>query len=226
MTTVDKIAELVAAMLTESHGIAATQHGDVVELPELALRVKVDPPIWHQGDKLVQLPIAIGDPTWSALAWDQAVGVAGEDTPPLAQALLAWVHHVLPLFIALRAPDNPLADPIFRLAAKDAVGAAAELLAAPVMMRMFGQPAPSFQQVLADDPPSLLVAERLLGETELTDQPTWLYTMSGMAGGEAVREVSVNNASATDDFPGFDAVLDWGDASGTVKSWVVLRRRV
>ncbi|ALG13698.1 hypothetical protein [Kibdelosporangium phytohabitans] len=226
MTTVDKITELIAAMLTESHGIAAIQRGDVVELPELSLRVKVDKPIWHHEDRLVQLPIGIGDPEWSALAWDQAVGVAGEDTPPLAQALLAWVHHVLPLFIALRDADNPLAHPVFRMATKDAAGAETELLAAPVMMRMFGRPGPSFQQVLADDPPSLLVAERLLRDTELTGQPTWLYTMSGMAEGEAVKDVTVNNVSATEDFPGFDAVLDWGDASGTVKSWVVLRRRV
>ncbi|ONI85853.1 hypothetical protein ALI144C_12115 [Actinosynnema sp. ALI-1.44] len=225
MTTVEKIAELIAAMLTESHGIAAVQRGDGVELPELALRVEVGQPIWHHDGQLVQLPVGIGDPAWSTLAWDQAVGVAGEETPPLAQALLAWVHHVLPLFIALRDPDNELAGPIFRMNTKDTAGTEAELLAAPVMMRMFGQPGESFQQVLADDPPSLLVAERLLRDTELTSQPTWLYTMSGMADGEAVRDVAVNNASATDDFPGFDAVLDWGEASGTVKSWVVLRRR-
>lgn len=225
-TEVDKITQLIAAMLSESHGIAAFQRGDVVELPDLSLVVKVEQPIWHQDGKLVQLPIAIGDPSWSALAWDQAVGVAGEDMHPLAQALMAWVHHVLPLFIALRAPDNPLAGSVFRLGATDAGGQPAQLLAAPVMMRMFGEPPESFQQVLSDDPPSLLVAERLLGEVRLTEQPLWLYTMSGKAGDEAIREVTVNNAVATDDFPGFDAVLDWGDANGTVKSWVVLRRDV
>ncbi|CAM3616913.1 hypothetical protein KIPE111705_16900 [Kibdelosporangium persicum] len=222
MTDADKITGLIAAMLSESHGIAAVQRDDVVDLPDLALRVKVDPPIWHQDGRLVQLPVAIGDPSWSALAWDQAVGVAGEDAHPLAQALMAWVHHVLPLFIALRDPDNPLAGAVYRMGATDAAGNPAELLAAPVMMRMFGEPGPSFQQVLADDPPSLLVAERLLGEVRLAGQPLWLSTLSGMAGGEAVREVTVNNTAATDDFPGFDAALDWGAASGTVKSWVVL----
>lgn len=225
MTTVDKIAELVAAMLTEGHGIAAVARSGEVDLPDLELRVRVDPPIWHQDGTLVQLPLAIGDPRWPAPAWDQAVGVADGGTTPLAQALLAWTHHVLPLFVALREPGNPLAGPVFRTNTKDASGAAAELLAAPVMMRVFGEPGPSFQQVLADDPPSLLVAERLLAETELGAQPTWLCTMSGMADGEAVRDVTVNNTPATDDFPGFDAVLDWGGASGTVKSWVVVRRR-
>ncbi|MCE7005888.1 hypothetical protein LWC34_24100 [Kibdelosporangium philippinense] len=224
-TEVDKITQLIAAMLSESHGIAAFQRGDTVELPELSLVVRVSEPIWHGN--LVQLPIGIGDPAWSALAWDQAVGVAGEDGHPLAQALMAWVHHVLPLFIALRAPSNPLVSSIFRLGATDAAGQHADLLAAPVMMRVVGEPPESFQQVLANDPPSLLVAERLLGDVRLSEeQPLWLYTMSGKAGDQVIREVTVNNALATDDFPGFDAVLDWGDASGTVKSWVVLRKHV
>ncbi len=218
-----RIAGTVTAMLSESHGIAATADGGIVSLPQLSLKIVVEEPIWHQDGRMVQIPIAVGDPAWGAPAWDQAVGTASQQDDPVGQALMGWTHNVLPLFIALRLPDHPLTEVVYREDARDADGSKAEILAGPLMTRRFNELPPEFDEALDVRPPTLRVVDRLLERFTVSPEPIWLYTMSGRANGEAVVEVTVNNALLTDRFPGFDDHLPWGRGSGTVKSWAVVR---
>ncbi|MEV4319384.1 hypothetical protein [Actinocrispum sp. NPDC049592] len=218
-----RIAETVTAMLSESHGIAATADGGIVSLPQLSLKIVVEEPIWHQDGQMVQIPIAVGDPGWAAPAWDQAVGIASEHEHPVGQALMGWTHNVLPLFIALRLPDHPLTEVVYREDARNADGSKAEILAGPMMTRRLGKLPKRFDEALAVRPPTLRVVDRLLERFTVSPDPIWVYTLSGRANREPTAEVVVNNARLTDRFPGFDDHLRWGRGSGTVKSWAVVR---
>jgi hypothetical protein len=220
----ERIAGLIGAMLTESHGIETAHQGDQVTLPEHSLTVTVDEPVIHHDGAFLEVPISVGQPTWG-YAWDRSVGVARENSHPIGEALMAWTHHVLPLFIAVNQPAHPLADGIYRQVMQDTSGAAVEILAGPVMTRKFSGLTEAFDHAIGENPPTLIVAEWLVDGGEIpAGRPIWLYTMCGRVGGSGIVEVTVNNTEVTEHFEGFADDVDWGAGSGTAKSWAVLHR--
>jgi hypothetical protein len=219
----DRVAAMIAAMLSESHGIVAVQEDSIVRLLELSLIVEVDEPVVQHNGSLMQIPIGVGDPDWDGLAWDQAVGVAEDTFDAVTEALMHWTHYVLPLFVALRQPDHPMTQVLYRQSATDMNGTAAEILAAPVMTRDFGGLPEGFLTAVAQSPPTMVVAEWLLAGSDLPQRPVWLYTMAGRVSGSETLEVTLNNALVTEHFPGFADGVDWGEGNGTVKSWAILR---
>jgi hypothetical protein len=220
----DRIAEVIAAMLSESHEIRASNHAHEVVLPEHELTIAVADPVVHDDGAFLEVPISIGEPDWG-YAWDRSVGVAREDSHPLTEALLSWTHNVLPLFIAVRRPDHPLAADLHRTVMPDASGADVRILAGPVTIRRFSGLSEQFEQAVAQHPPTLVVAEWIVsGGTLPADRPIWVNTMCGRVGGSDTLEVMLNNAEVTEHFPGFADDVEWGDGSGTAKSWAVMHR--
>ncbi|ONI85852.1 hypothetical protein ALI144C_12110 [Actinosynnema sp. ALI-1.44] len=209
----EQVAQFIASMIaTES-----VRRDHVLELPDLGYRIEVGGVMQHD-ESFVEVLIGVGDPQWGGYAWDRSVGVSRDGSHPVGEAVLAWTHYVLPLFIALRQPDHPLTGVVVRRAVPSG-----EILAGPVVTRNFHGLPEGFDERVAANPPTMIVAEWLATGGRLPERPTWLFTTCSRVCGVEATEVTVNNAQVTDHFPGFADELDWGGGSGTVKSWALLR---
>ncbi|MEW2356012.1 DUF6348 family protein [Spirillospora sp. NPDC029432] len=104
-----EVAAFLGRLLSEGHGLAARVEGAMVHLPDQKMRVAVDTPeIQHRGMS-IRVPIGVNHPSWGEpFAWDQAVGIAADERHPVAQALDAWTHNVLPVFAAMAMPADRL----------------------------------------------------------------------------------------------------------------------
>ncbi|CAM3616851.1 hypothetical protein KIPE111705_16895 [Kibdelosporangium persicum] len=209
-----QIAQFIASMVDTEH----VRDGNVLVLPELGYRIEVGGVMEHD-ESFVEVLIGVGDPEWGGYAWDRSVGVSRDGSHPIGEAVLTWTHYVLPLFIALRKPDHPLTGVVYRQAVPGG-----EILAGPVVTRNFHDLPADFEEKVAANPPTMVVAGWLATGGQLPDRPTWLYTTCSRVSGVEAEEVTVNNALMTEHFAGFSDDLDWGDGSGTVKSWAVLHR--
>nr|WP_042195796.1 hypothetical protein [Kibdelosporangium sp. MJ126-NF4]CEL22226.1 hypothetical protein [Kibdelosporangium sp. MJ126-NF4]CTQ93008.1 hypothetical protein [Kibdelosporangium sp. MJ126-NF4] len=209
----EQIAEFIANMI----GTESVRDGSVLALPDLGYRIEVGGVLEHDAE-FVEVLIGVGDPEWGGYAWDRSVGVSRDGSHPVGEAVLAWTHYVLPLFIALRQPEHPLTGVVVRQPVPGG-----EILAGPVVTRNFHGLPNGFDEQVADNPPTLTVAGWLATGGQLPQRPTWLYTTCSRVSGVEATEVTVNNAQVTDHFPGFADDLDWGGGSGTVKSWALLR---
>ncbi|MFB9904677.1 hypothetical protein [Allokutzneria oryzae] len=219
------IAEVVAAMLSESHGLRTERTDAVVALSDLDLEIAVEEPEHGPGGAYVRLPLGVRYTAWEeGYAWDQAVGVRSADAHPLADALMSWVHNVLPVFIAIQQPDHPLAEAVFHQLGADGEGRPTELFAGPVAWRDFGGIDDEFVRAASERPPTLVVAERLMSDGQLPDRPVWLYSLCGHVPGqdEDTVEVTLNNNDVSGHFVDVGRHLPWGVGHGTVKSWALL----
>jgi hypothetical protein len=210
----EQIAELIAGTL----GVPGVRHGNTLTVPGLELKIEVGPVLRHD-EGFVEVPIGVGDPAWGGYAWDRTIGVSDNGSHPVGEAVIAWTHYVLPAFVAMRMPEHPLATLVHKYATPGA-----EILAAPVMTRNFDGLPDGFAAMVGANPPTVAVAGLLAAEGELPERPMWLYTTCSRVAGVSAHEVTFNNVQVTEHFPGFADDLDWGDGSGTVKSWAVLRR--
>ncbi|SDN41959.1 hypothetical protein SAMN04489726_6534 [Allokutzneria albata] len=219
------IAEVIAAMLRESHNLRTERTGTVVALTDLDLEIAVEEPEHDPAGAYVRLPLGVRCTAWEeGYAWDQAVGVRSAEAHPLADALMSWVDNVLPVFIAIQQPDHPLADAVFHQLGADGEGRPTELFAGPVGWRDFGGIDEGFVDVARRRPPTLVVAERLMREGQLPNRPVWFYSLCGRTSGEAddTVEVVLNNNDVSGHFVDVGEHLPWGSGQGTVKSWALL----
>ncbi|GAB3910016.1 hypothetical protein GCM10029964_112900 [Kibdelosporangium lantanae] len=201
-------------MLTE-HGVEATSRGDQVELTGLDLHVTAQQPRTLQPD-VVEVPIGIRLPELGQPAWDQAAGMTDQHNPALVNALTCWLHHVLPLFVALRDPEHPLAANVDYTAVKDSAGARTQVLTAPTV-------APT-DVTVAYPPPALSAVRKLLKLARAATLPVWVSAVCTRTYEQGkTYEVKANNFPVTDDVPGFGDAVTWGDHQGTVKQWAVFR---
>ncbi|MBA9007031.1 hypothetical protein [Thermomonospora cellulosilytica] len=109
--TAETAADLLARLCAEGHGLPARRDGTVVDLGGSGLRIAVDAPDLQENGLVAQVPIGVGHPRWGEVfAWDQAVGIGGQDRHPVADALDGWMHNVLPVFAAMALPGGDLAE--------------------------------------------------------------------------------------------------------------------
>ncbi|MFC0110020.1 hypothetical protein [Kibdelosporangium aridum] len=211
----EQIAQFIASVVSTEH----VRDGNVLTLPELGYRIEVGGVLEHDNT-FVEVLIGVGDPEWGGYAWDRSVGVSRNGSHPIGEAVLAWTHYVLPLFIALRKPDHPLTGVVYREAVPGG-----EILAGPVVTRNFSGLPADFEDKVAANPPTVVVAEWLATGGQLPERPTWLYTTCSRVAGIEAEEVVINNSEVTEHFPGFADELDWGEGNGTVKSWALLHSK-
>ncbi|WP_143261595.1 hypothetical protein [Allokutzneria sp. NRRL B-24872] len=219
------IAEVIAAMLSGSHGLRTERTGAVVALVDLDLEIAVEEAEHAADGAYVRLPLGVRCTAWEeGYAWDQAVGVRTDEAHPLADALMYWVNNVLPVFIAIQQPDHPLAEAVFHRLGADGEGRPTELFAGPVDWRDFGGIEGGFADVARERPPTLVVAERLMSEGQLPNRPVWFYSLCGRTSGENddTVEVVLNNNDVSGHFVDVAEHLPWGTGHGTVKSWALL----
>ncbi|MCE7005889.1 hypothetical protein LWC34_24105 [Kibdelosporangium philippinense] len=209
----EQIAEFIASVVDTE----CVRDGNVLDLPEWSYRIEVGGVLEHDPT-FVEVLIGVGDPAWGGYAWDRSVGVSRNGSHPIGESVLAWTHYVLPLFIAMRQPDHPLTGVVYR---EQVPGG--EILAGPVVTRNFHDLPADFEDKVAANPPTMIVAEWLATGGQLPERPTWLYTTCSRVAETEAEEVAVNNSLVTEHFTGFADDLDWGDGSGTVKSWAILR---
>lgn len=208
----EQVAQFIAGVI----GTESVHRGPVLDLPDLSYRIEVGGVLEHD-ESFVEVLIGVGDPGWGGYAWDRSIGVSRDGSHPIGEAVLGWTHYVLPLFIALRQPDHPLTGVVVRQPVPGG-----EILAGPVVTRNFHGLPTGFDERVAANPPTMVVANWLATGGQLPDRPTWLYTTCSRVSGVEAGEVTVNNAQVTEHFPGFADELDWGGGSGTVKSWALL----
>jgi hypothetical protein len=211
-----QVAALIAEMVAE-HDIEAVQRGDVVELPALDLRVTLGRVRNLQPD-VVELRVGVRLPELGGPAWDESVGVAQGATSAEANALTYWMRCVLPLFVAVRMPDHPMALDVEHLECHDSAGTRTQVLHTPTVIRTWGDPPTA--DMVGDPPPAVAVVEQLLTMTRAATLPVWVSAVCG----PARNEVRVNGFVVTEDFPDCDSKVDWGARDGTVKQWAVFRK--
>jgi hypothetical protein len=211
----EHLAALIAEMVA-GHDIEAVQRGEVVELPALDLRVMAGQVRNLQPD-VVELRVGVRLPELGGPAWDASVGMAEGATSAEVNAVTHWMHSVLPLFVAVRVPDHPMARDVTHLEGHDSAGARTQLLHTPTMIRTWGDP--PTEDMVGDPPPAVAVVRQLLTMSRAATHPVWVSAVCG----RARNEVRVNNFVVTEDFPDCDSKVDWGMRDGTLKQWAVFR---
>ncbi|GAA0345473.1 hypothetical protein NE235_28725 [Actinoallomurus spadix] len=214
-------AELLARMFGEGHGLACRLDGNVVELPDAGLRVAVDTPDLQPNGVIVRVPIGVNHPAWGdVFAWDQAVGVGGDDRHPVAAAAYEWLHHVFPVFAAYALPGHELAANVHTETRNDG-RRPARIHYGPIAIRNFGGLGEVTQRAVADRSPTMVVAERLFDGYALPDRPLWWYTFAARMPDGPIEEVTLVNGDGGDSLRGISDHLPW-EGHGSVKSWALL----
>ncbi|MCO5994788.1 hypothetical protein [Actinoallomurus rhizosphaericola] len=214
-------AELLARMFGEGHGLACRLDNNVVELPEARLRIAVDIPDLQPNGVVVRMPIGVNHPAWGEVfAWDQAVGVGGEDRHPVVAAAYDWLHYVFPVFAAYAMPGHGLAANVHTETRFDG-RRAAKIHYGPIAIRDFGGLTETTQQAAADRSPTMVVAERLFTGYALPDRPLWWYTFAARMPSGPIEEVTLVNGDGGDSLKGISDHLPW-EGHGSVKSWALI----
>jgi hypothetical protein len=214
-------AEVLARMFAEGHGLACRHDGGVVELPEAGLRIGVDAPDLQPNGVVVRVPIGVNHPAWGEVfAWDQAVGVGGDDRDPVVAAAYDWLHNVFPVFAAYALPGHELAANVHTEVRSDG-RRKARIHYGPLAFRDFGGLGDATRRAAIDRPPSMVVAERLFDGYALPDRPLWWYTFAARMPDGPIEEVTLANGDAGESLAGVAGHLPW-EGHGAVKSWALL----
>jgi hypothetical protein len=217
-------AELLARMLGEGHGLACRLTDGVVELPEARLRIAVDTPDLQPNGVIVRVPIGVNHPAWGEVfAWDQAVGVGGDDRNPLVAAAYDWLHNVFPVFAAYAMPGHDLAANVYSEERTDG-RRTARIHYGPLSFRDFGGLGDATREAAIGRPPTMVVAERLLDGYALPDRPLWWYTFAARMPDGPIEEVTLVNGDAGDSLKGIADHLPW-EGYGSFKSWALIAPR-
>ncbi|WP_067465032.1 DUF6348 family protein [Actinomadura macra] len=219
-----EVAEYVARMLGEGHGLPVTRDGAVVEVTGTGVRVAVAEPETYMDGRSIRVPIGVAHPSWDGMfAWDQTVGVGGGERHPVAEALDGWAHNVFPVFAAPLLPSSDLARnaAAIPLTSGDRT---ADVYYGPLAFRDFGGLAPAVRAAAAERPPTMVVVQELFGGFALPDRPLWLYTFCARMPDGPVTEVTLLNGDSSGSFGHVADHLPW-EGHGSVKSWALVMPR-
>lgn len=216
------VAEFLARMLAEGHGIPARHDGDAVDLPEHRLRIVVEAPDMQPNGLVVRVPIGVVLPEWDDVpAWDQAVGIGGGERHPVAEAIDVWTHNTFPVFAAAYIPGNDLMERVHPFVMNDGKQTA-RVYAGPLAMRDFGGMSDAVRDAAVEQPPTMRVVHTLLDGYAYPDRPIWASTFCGNMADGPITEVTLLNNDASESMGHVADHLPWDGGHGSVKSWALV----
>ncbi|MEV4255857.1 DUF6348 family protein [Spirillospora sp. NPDC049652] len=216
------VAEYLARMLSDGHGIPAHQDGDAVDLPEHGLRVVVGTPELQPNGQVVRVPIGVVLPGWEGVpAWDQAVGIGHDERHPVTDAVTGWMHNTFPVFAAAYVPGTDLMERVEPFAMSNGKQSAT-VFCGPLGMRDFGGMGDAVRDAAVERPPTMRVVQTLLDGYAYPDRPIWTYTFCANMADGPITEVTILNDDASESMAHVADHLPWDGGHGSIKSWALV----